>query len=285
MPSIDTSAFVMKSGDTMSGHLSLPTSPAAANAVRKDYVDAYAAPLDALAYSGMQINGSMEVNQKGVPATVTNSYCCDGWKLHFVGIPGSQAVHDTLVPMPGIAGSIYVGGVKSSLAAGDRLCFAQRIEGYRTARLGWGTANAQPITISFWSQHTLTGVYSIAIRNSVTNRSYVTTYTQNASSALEYKTVTMPGDTTGTWLTTNGVGIDLTFALAAGTTYTAPTANTWQDGNYVAAPGQVNGAASGTYVILSGVTVLPGIDTPTAAQSPLIMRPYDQELANVSAVF
>jgi hypothetical protein len=32
--------FVMKTGDTMSGHLVLPTGPAASNAVRKDYVDA-----------------------------------------------------------------------------------------------------------------------------------------------------------------------------------------------------------------------------------------------------
>jgi hypothetical protein len=33
-------SYVLKSGDTMAGHLSLLTAPAAANAVRKDYVDA-----------------------------------------------------------------------------------------------------------------------------------------------------------------------------------------------------------------------------------------------------
>ena len=43
----DTSR-VAKAGDTMTGHLVLPTSPAAANAVRKDYVDA-AVPAAAIA--------------------------------------------------------------------------------------------------------------------------------------------------------------------------------------------------------------------------------------------
>jgi hypothetical protein len=35
----DTSGLVLKSGDTMTGHLGLPTGPSATHAVRKDYVD------------------------------------------------------------------------------------------------------------------------------------------------------------------------------------------------------------------------------------------------------
>lgn len=42
---------VAKAGDTMTGHLSLPTGPSAANAVRKDYVDNAIATMDLSAYA------------------------------------------------------------------------------------------------------------------------------------------------------------------------------------------------------------------------------------------
>jgi hypothetical protein len=241
----------------------------------------YAASFDAMAYSGMQINGSCEVNQAGVSAAVSGNYFCDGWLLAFSGIPGSTATQDTAAPLPGLPGRFYLftGTAKPSLSATDFLFAVQKIEGYRVSRLGWGTASAQPITIGFWTEHTLPGVYSISVRNSASNRSYVTTYTQNVASALEYKTVTLPGDTTGTWLTTNASGIEIGFTAACGTTYIAPSANTWTAGNYLAASGQVNVAAATTnFMLLRGVVVLPGTQAPTAAQSPLIMRPFDQEL-------
>lgn len=242
----------------------------------------YAAPFDALAYSGMQINGSMEVSQEA-PGTVTTSgkYVCDGWALGFSGLTGGFASQDTAGAIPGFPGRIYlsVNLAKPSLAAGDNLFLYHRIEGYRTSRLGWGTASAQPITIGFWSAHSLVGTYSVAVRNSAFNRSYVATYTQNVASAAEYKTITIPGDTTGTWLLTNGVGIEIIFTAASGTTSTAPAANTWAAGGFIAAPGQVNIAVGASnFMVLTGVVVLPGLEAPSAARSPLIMRPYDQEL-------
>jgi hypothetical protein len=154
----------------------------------------------------------------------------------------------------------------------------QPIEGYRIARLAWGTTNAQPITIGFWSCHYRPGLYSGAIRNGANNRSYVFSYTQNGVFAAQYNTVTIPGDTTGTWPTDNTAAMFLSFSGGCGSTYIAPSINTWTAGNYFAASGQVNAVQTvQDQVMVTGVVVLPGIEAPSAARSAYIMRPYDQE--------
>src|SRR4029077_8843519 len=122
----------------------------------------------------------------------------------------------------------------------------------------------------------------VSLRNGATDRSYVTTYTQNVADVAEYKTITVPGDTAGTWTRDNTIGLVVAFALACGTTPTAPAANTWYTTTapgYVAAPGQINAVAATSDIFrLAGVIVLPGIEAPSAARSALIMRPFDQEL-------
>jgi hypothetical protein len=244
----------------------------------------YAAPFDALAYSGMQINGSMEVSQElGTTGVANNGYIIDGWRIDTTAGIGINAAQFT-----GLLGAVYpfscalicqVTTPKASLVAGDTVMIRQFIEGYRVARLGFGTARAQSITIGFWTGHARTGIYSGSLRNNSADRSCVFTYTQNAVGVLEYKTVTIPGDTTGTWLYTNGVGLQLTFSLASGGTYSTGTTGAWQAGNFIASTTQVNSVAAVSDVFrITGVVVLPGIEAPTAAQSPLIMRPYDQEL-------
>jgi hypothetical protein len=244
----------------------------------------YAAPMDAMAYSGMQVNGSMEVSQEnGTTATSVNgAYICDVWKQAWAGtmtLNSVQAVTATLYP--GFANVLVatVTAAQASLGAGDYAILMQTIEGYRIARLAWGMASAQPITIGFWSSHFRTGLYSGSVRNKAFNRTYVFTYTHNVSNTPQYNVVTIPGDTTGAWVIDNTEGINLTFSMGAGSTYTAPVANTWSAGNYQAAPGQVNAVASTSDTFrITGVIVLPGIEAPSAARSPLIMRPYDQEL-------
>jgi hypothetical protein len=242
----------------------------------------YAAPFDALAYSGMQINGGIEVSQElGTTGRSTNGYVCDGWKMQFAG---TMAVSAGMSPNNAgfvLPNYIYaaVTTAQPSLGAGDFSVLMQLIEGYRIARLNWGTANAQPITIGFWSNHTPAGVYSGTIRNAANNRSYAFTYTHGTVTVPQYNVVTIPGDTAGTWAADNSLGIVVTFAQACGATNVAPAGNVWAAAAYLAAPGQVNGAAAINNALrITGVVVLPGVEAPTAERSPLIMRPYDQEL-------
>jgi hypothetical protein len=243
----------------------------------------FAAPFDALAYSGMQINGSMEVVQEkgyGVGTTTNGGFICDGWRLGKDGTSVVSALIGAGAITPGIPYqlAISVGTAVASLAANDLVGIFQVIEGFRVSRLAWGTANAQPITIGFWTAHRRTGLYTGVVRNG-TNRSYGFTYTHNVADTSQYNTVTVPGDTSGTWAIDNTSGIQVAFSMASGTTYTAPAANVWGAGSYNAAPGQINGIAATSDVFrISGLVVLPGTEAPSAARSPLIIRPYDQEL-------
>jgi hypothetical protein len=243
----------------------------------------YAAPFDAMAYNGMQINGSMEVSQElGTTGTgVISNYPVDGWALGAGGTMGVTAAQvASATRFPGFKNhvALTVSTAQSSIGADDYLILVNLIEGVRVARLQWGTANAQPLTIGFWTAHHRTGTYSGAIRNSAINRSYPFTYTQNVADTAEFKVITIPGDTTGTWLTDTGIGLQLVLAVAAGSNFIG-TPLAWAATNYFAATGQVNGVAATSDVFrVTGLIVLPGIEAPSAARSPFIMRPFDQEM-------
>ena len=245
----------------------------------------YAAPFDALAYSGMQINGSMEVSQElGTTGRVGNGYVADGWGLLIggAGLTAVAASAQAAYTIPGFANIIYALATtaQASVPTGGYVFLQQLIEGYRVSRLAWGTASAQSLTIGFWTAHAKAGVYSVSIRNAAQTRSCVVTYTQNIAGIAEYKTVTFPGCIDGVWDTNNSIGINLSFTIAAGASLTAPSAGVWHAASYIAASGQVNGVDTvSTPFRITGVVILPGIEAPSAARSALIMRPYDQELA------
>jgi hypothetical protein len=244
-----------------------------------------AAPFDAMAFSGMQVNGGMEVSQERGFAggtSISASYICDSWQT----IKAGTAVTTSIVvaspaTFPGFPNVIYtnVQTAQAAMGAGDAIYILTAIEGYRIARLQWGTASAQPITIGFWSSHFRAGVYTGSIRNGTSDRSYAFAYTQAASNVPQYNVITIPGCTDGTWNSINGVGLIISLAQAAGATYTAPSLNNWLNSVYVAGPGQVNAVAATTDICrFGGLIVLPGNEAPNAARSPFIMRPFPQEL-------
>jgi hypothetical protein len=249
------------------------------------------APFDAMAYSGMQINGGMEVSQENGAGTVLSTtgqakYIVDGWR---VGSSGPQVIGGT----QGAGGPVgFVNQLQTNIttangspAAGDIVYIAQPIEGYRTIKLGWGAAGAQSIVIAFWVAAGRVGTYSGSIQNGAFNRSYVFTFTINSVSTWEYKTITVPGDVVGTWNKNNSAGINLSITLMAGTSYTT-AAGSWVGGSFFGATGTINGvAATSDVFLITGVTVLPGNQGPTAAQSPNVMRPYDQELVTCKRYF
>jgi hypothetical protein len=252
---------------------------------REDHVhptDLSRAVFDALAYNSIVINGGMQVSQElGGGGRTTNGFICDGWRLNWNGTMAGTAAQSAAAIFPGFTHclALSISTAEAVLAAGEYAQIMQFIEGWRIARLAWGTANAKPITIGFWTAHHRTGLWSGSVRNGGSARSYVFTYTQAAADVAQYNTVTIPGDTTGTWPTDTTAGMILTFAVASGATYIAPAANTWYGANYMAAPGQVNGVGATSDVFrLTGVVMLPGTEAPSASRSALLMRPFDQEL-------
>jgi hypothetical protein len=224
------------------------------------------------------INGAMVIDQRNAGASITpsGSYLVDRWiyqNSQTSKVTAQQNQNSVTPP----AGFTYYSGFTSSsaytLLAGDYFLYRQFIEGYNIADLAWGTANAATVTLSFWVRSSLTGTFGGALNNSAQNRSYPFTYTISVANTFEYKTVTIAGDTTGTWLTTNGIGITVGFSLGTGSTFSG-AAGSWSGNQYFGATGatSVVGTNGATFYI-TGVQVEKG----TQATS-FDYRPYGTEL-------
>jgi hypothetical protein len=168
----------------------------------------------------------------------TAAYITDRWYCNNTSDAVLSVVRDTSAPS-GFTNStkVTVSTADASIGATQNSYLAQWIEGFNTADLAWGTASASPITLSFWVRSSLTGTFGGAITNSAISRSYPYTYTISSANTWEQKSVTIAGDTTGTWLTDNGVGVRLWFALGTGSTYLG-TAGAWAGTEYRGATGQ-----------------------------------------------
>ena len=187
------------------------------------------------------INGAMVIDQRNGGASVTpsGSYIVDRWiyqNSQASKVTGQQNQNSVTPP----TGFTYYSGITSSsaysLLTTDYFLYRQFIEGFNVADLAWGTASAATVTLSFWVRSSLTGTFGGALNNSAQNRSYPFTYTISVANTFEYKTVTIPGDTTGTWLTTNGIGVAVGFSLGTGSTVSG-TAGAWAGATYFGATG------------------------------------------------
>jgi hypothetical protein len=185
-----------------------------------------------LSFKNRLINGDMGIDQRNAGAAVTindtAAYTVDRWFGEDVtdGAFTVQQIADAPVGFSNSA-RITITTADASLAAGQYAVFVQRIEGFNTADLAWGTANAATVTLSFWTKSSLTGTFGGVVSNGAENYSYPFTYTISAANTWEYKTITIVGPTAGTWVgSTNGKGLVLGFSLGSGSTYTG-TAGAW----------------------------------------------------------
>lgn len=226
------------------------------------------------------INGSMRIDQRfnGSSSTPTGgAYNVDRWGLD-LSVGSKLTVGRNLggaTPPSGY--SHYLGiSVASAYtpATSELFSLRQAIEGFNCADFAWGTAAAQAVTLSFWVQSSLTGTFSGAIENGAFNYSYPFTYTINAANTWEYKTVTIPGPTAGTWATDNTSGVNVQFSMGAGATYQA-AAGAWIAADDRAATGAVQLVTNaGATWRITGVQLELG-----SIASPFQQRHYAQELA------
>jgi len=227
------------------------------------------------------INGAMEIDQRNAGSAVTinaaaNTYTIDRWLAAGQAADGVFTVQRSTVVPTGFTNSvaITVTTADASIGATQAYYFRQNIEGYNVSGLGFGSASAATVTLSFWVRSSVTGTFGGALNNSAFNRSYPFSYAISAVNTWEYKTVTLTGDTSGTWLTDSGIGLAVTWSLGMGSTYSG-TANAWAGALYLAPTSATNLiSTNGATFYLTGVQLEVG-----SIATPFERRLYNQELA------
>jgi len=183
--------------------------------------------------SGMKnriINGAMVIDQRNAGASVIVT--ADGqYTLDRFRISQSQnskfTIQQSTVAPTGFTNSLLTTVTSAVTPSGsDFFGIVQPIEGYNVADLGFGTVNANTVTLSFWVRSSLTGTFSGMLYNNAANRSFCFTYTINSANTWELETITIPGDTSGTWTTNNTTGLAVYWDLGSGVN--TGTANSWQ---------------------------------------------------------
>ena len=225
------------------------------------------------------INGSMVIDQRNAGASVsmsagTNVFPVDRLQGAIAQGSGHTAQRSTSAPAGFINSVLVTIGTGASPTAGQIGRLYQPIEGLNITDLDWGLATASTITLSFWVKSSLTGTFAGGIYNNAANRTYVFTYAISAANTWEQKSITIAGDTSGTWLTTNGIGMIVNWDLGTGSTYQG-TAGVWAAGAAWATSGSVKLAAtSGATWYITGVQLEKG-----STATSFDYKPYGTELA------
>jgi hypothetical protein len=207
--------------------------------------------------------------------TANGAFPVDRYKIDFSTDGAFSAQQDSSAPS-GFVNSLKwtVTTADASLGATQYAYVYQKIEGTNIADLAWGSASAKTVTLSFWVRSSVTGTFGGALQNSAGNRSYPFTYTISVADTWEQKSITIAGDTTGTWLTTTGIGIQVLISLGMGSTYSG-TAGAWASATYASVTGATNLMAT-----LNATWYITGVQLEVGSvATPFERRPYGAELA------
>ena len=193
------------------------------------------------------INGRMEIDQRnagalvtyqatGFPTGATNGYFVDRFTIRTLRTNGTTMTAQQVTDAPSGTGLNYsvaiINQTASATAATDVIFLRQTIEGIHTGDLQWGTSYAKTVTLSFWVKSSIVGTFAISIRNEPITYAYITTYTINTVNTWEYKTITIPGPTVGTWDISTNAGILITWDLGFGSNFEGASSNSWITGNF-----------------------------------------------------
>lgn len=235
----------------------------------------------ALSFRNRIINGDMRIDQRNAGASVANGgttivYGVDRWQYVTAGSgPTGSAQRVTDAPA-GFTNSLKITANSASLASSAYSLVLQHVEGVYFDDLNWGTSNAAPITVSFWIKASVTGVYSVFLRNiAAYTKFYISTVSVASANTWQYVSFTVPGETTATWAGGTSGALQIGINVGSGTGYAGASANTWQNGTQFATSSSVNmHATNGSTLQITGFQVEKG-----TVATPFETRPYGMELA------
>jgi hypothetical protein len=241
-----------------------------------------ASPPNSMGFRNRLLNSDMRIDQRNAGASLTitttggGQYTLDRWfgQASQSSKFSVQRNAGSVTPPAGFTNYLGVTSLSAySVTSGDYFSIKQSIEGFNGADLAFGTANAATVTISFRVYSSLTGTFGGVLQNGSFNRSYPFTYTISAANTWTTISVTIPGDTSGTWATDNSAGLVVIFGLGVGSSFSG-TAGSWQGANLISATGatSVVGTNGATFYI-TGVQLEAG-----TVASPFERRDYGREL-------
>jgi hypothetical protein len=221
-----------------------------------------------ISFKNRIINGAMVINQRGGTISASNSgwqYGIDRWACYQNNASSKFTIQQSSTAATGFTNSLLATSSSAyTVGAGEVFNVRQVIEGYNTADLAWGTANAKTVTISFWVNCSVTGTFGGIIGDgNASTAAYPFTYTVNAANTWEQKSITVVGPTIGTWVTNSNGGPALYFSMGCGSTYLG-TAGAWTASTVYGATGQTNlVATNGATFYVTGVQLEVGTQATT----------------------
>jgi len=215
------------------------------------------------------INGAMTVDQRNSGSAVAaphNTYTLDRLNVYQSGDAAYSVQQVSDVVPDGFTNSAKIACTTADtngFGATDYYMLTYNFEYNQIRSLEFGTSSAKQVTLSFYVRSNLTGTFSGALESGDGGRHYVFEYTINSANTFERKSITIPGDTSGTWTGTyNARGMKIRLALALGADYDG-TAGTWGTDESYGSTNQTNFVSSTSNVFyISGLQFEEG-DTAT----------------------
>jgi hypothetical protein len=223
------------------------------------------------------INGAMVISQRngttGTLITIDNQYGLDRWTYRTNLASKLTSTQSTNAPTGFYNSNQTTVTTSATPSAGDYASLKQSIEGYNIIDFAFGTADAKPITLSFWVRSSVVGTYGARVSNENLTQTFVFQYTVNAANTWEQKIITIGGSTTGTWNVTTAIGLAVQFDLGSGSVFETNTLNTWQNADVIRTPTNVKLITnSGATWYVTGVQLEKG-----NIATPFDVRPYGTE--------
>lgn len=222
------------------------------------------------------INGAMEIAQENEANAVvlsagSSSYVVDQWLCRMNGVELAVSGQRSTDAPPGFINSLLltVTNPETAVGSGEYIYVRQPLEGRDVNNLAYGTANAVPVSASFWVKSSITGTFGFQLANGAQNRTIVKPFTISSANTWEYKTIdNIVGDTTGTWPTDNTLAMYAMITVAYGSNTTSSTV--WQAGFFAAPTGQSTAhmTTNGSTFAISAVNLVPSLTAKTFERRP-----------------
>lgn len=215
------------------------------------------------AINNLVINGNMDFWQRGTTFSLSGNvqkYLADRFCMESTASFTSTVTQSTDVPTLAQSGYqsryslLVTNGTGASPGSAEYIIIEHRVEGQ-----DYQAIHGRKARLQFWCKSSVTGTFAVSLRNNANNRDYVASFTVVSASTWEKKTFDIALDSSGTWLFDNGMGVDISIALTAGSGQQTSTLNTWQAGSSLGATGQTNwgGTTSATFQ-LAQMALIPG---------------------------